>query len=59
MYIPPAHEAKCQIKGIIPKPAILSAEILQFKSTACPNLSVDGNKPIEQLIPHSHGSELM
>lgn len=57
--MPPAHKAKHQIRDIISKPAILLARILQFESTARPNLSIDGNKPIKQLVPRPHGSELI
>lgn len=57
VHIPPAHEAEHQPREIISKPAIILARILEFESTARPNLSIYGNKPIEQLVPHPHGSE--
>lgn len=54
-----AHKAKPQTRDIISKPAILLARILELESTARPDLSVDGNKPIKQLVPRPHGSELI
>lgn len=59
VHIPPAHKAEHQPREIIPKPAILLARILEFESTARPNLSIYGNKSIEQLVPRPHGSELI